>query len=220
VLCKKSRATVLIRHRDLAAGLAGDLPLGRLHGPPGARRLACRAIVLLELATRPAQRGSLPTSTTYTTRGNAGVVECQLGLLPTFRTITPGHPADFTARRRKVARGSRPSRGRWWRWMTSPTPKPGPPQGGRAGRAEPGSAYSRRVVDPSAQGPGATVRGDTPLDLGVFGRAPRARPALILARLPKTAAPQPQRPASTNQPLDRGDSARWRIRKSRSRVRV
>jgi hypothetical protein len=67
VLCKKSRASVLLRDRDPAAGLAGDLPLGRLDGPPGAGCLARRAIVLLELAKRPAQRGSLPTSTANAT---------------------------------------------------------------------------------------------------------------------------------------------------------
>src|SRR5581483_1348681 len=68
VLCKKSRATVLVRDRDPAASLASDLPLGRLHRSPGARRLARRAIVLLELGNRPAQRRSLPTSTANTAR--------------------------------------------------------------------------------------------------------------------------------------------------------
>jgi hypothetical protein len=46
---------MLLRHRDPAAGLAYDLPLGRLEESPGARCLACRAIMLLELAKRPAQ---------------------------------------------------------------------------------------------------------------------------------------------------------------------
>jgi hypothetical protein len=54
MLCKKSRATVLLRDSDPAAGLAGNLPLGRLHSPSGARCLARRAIVLLELAKGPA----------------------------------------------------------------------------------------------------------------------------------------------------------------------
>jgi hypothetical protein len=53
MLCEKSRATVFLRDRDPAAGIAGDFPLGRFHGPPGARCLARRAIVLLELAKGP-----------------------------------------------------------------------------------------------------------------------------------------------------------------------
>jgi hypothetical protein len=105
VLGKKSRATVLLRDRDPAAGFAGDLPLGRLHRPPGARCLARRAIVLLELAKRPSQRGSLPTSTANTARRNARVVECQLGFLPTFRA-TPSHPTDSTAGERAPVSGS------------------------------------------------------------------------------------------------------------------
>jgi hypothetical protein len=95
MLCKKSRATVFLRDSDPAAGLAGNLPLSRLHSPPGARCLARRAIMLLELAKGPAQRGPLPASTANTTRRNAGIVERQLGLLPTFRAA-PGHPADST----------------------------------------------------------------------------------------------------------------------------
>ena len=101
VLCEKSRATILLRDRDPAAGLARDLPLGRLQDPPGARCLACRAIMLLELANRPAQRRSLPTSTTNTARCNAGVVECPLGLLPTSRA-TPHHSCRLYPRRRRL----------------------------------------------------------------------------------------------------------------------
>ena len=103
VLREKSRATILLRHRDPAASLARDLPLGRLQDPPGARRLACRAIMLLELANRPAQRGSLPTSTANTARCNAGVVEGPLGLLPTSRA-TPHHSCRLYPPREKVAR--------------------------------------------------------------------------------------------------------------------
>jgi hypothetical protein len=95
MLCKKSRATVFLRHSNPAASLAGDLPLGCLHGSPGARCLARRAIVLLEFAQSPAQRGPLPASSANTTRRNAGIVQCQFGLLSTFRAA-PGHPADFT----------------------------------------------------------------------------------------------------------------------------
>ncbi len=98
VLCKKSGATVLLGNGDPAAGLASDLPLGRLHRPPGARCLARRAIMFFEFAESPAQRGSLPTSTANTTRRDAGVVECRLGLLTTFRA-TPSHPADSTDHR-------------------------------------------------------------------------------------------------------------------------
>ena len=108
VLCEQSRATILLRDRDPAASLARDLPLGRLEDPPGARCLACRAIMLLELTKRPAQRRSLPTSTANTARCNAGVVECPLGLLPTSRA-TPHHPADSTpARRGRPFTGQRP----------------------------------------------------------------------------------------------------------------
>ena len=103
VLCEQSRATILLRDRDPAASLARDLPLGRLHDPPGARCLACRAIVLLELAKRPAQRRSLPTSTANTARCNAGVVECPLGLLPTSRA-TPHHSCRLYRPREEVAR--------------------------------------------------------------------------------------------------------------------
>lgn len=98
VLCEKSGATVLLGNGDPAAGLASDLPLGRLHRPPGARCLARRAIMFFEFAESPAQGGSLPTSTANTTRRNAGVVECRLGLLTTFRA-TPSHPADSTDHR-------------------------------------------------------------------------------------------------------------------------
>jgi hypothetical protein len=97
MLCKKSRATVFLRDSNPAAGLAGDLPLGRLHGPPSARCLTRRAIMLLELAKGPPQRRTLPASTANTTRRNAGIVERQLSLLPTFRAA-PSHPADSTDR--------------------------------------------------------------------------------------------------------------------------
>ena len=50
MLCKKSWATVFLRDGDPAAGLAGDLPLGRLQGAPRAGRLPRRTIMLLELA--------------------------------------------------------------------------------------------------------------------------------------------------------------------------
>src|SRR5256885_15388863 len=106
MLGEKSRATVLLRDRDPAAGLAGDPPLGRLHGAPGARCLARRAIVLLELANRPAQRGSLPPSAANTARRDAGVVECRLGLFATFRA-TPSHPTDSTPRREVTRFGAR-----------------------------------------------------------------------------------------------------------------
>ena len=105
VLGEKSRTAVLLRDRDPAAGLAGDLPLGRLHGPSGARCLARRAIVLLELANRPPQGGSLPTSTANTARRHAGIVECQLGLLPTFRA-TPTHPSTLPPAREVAVHGS------------------------------------------------------------------------------------------------------------------
>jgi hypothetical protein len=95
MLFEKSRATVFLRDSDPAAGLAGNLPLGRLHSPPGARCLARRAIMLLELAKGPPQRGPLPASTANTTRRYAGIVERQLSLLPTFRAA-PSHPADST----------------------------------------------------------------------------------------------------------------------------
>jgi hypothetical protein len=95
MLCQKGRATVFLRGSDPAAGLTGNLPLGRLHRSPGARRLARRAIVLLELAQCPAQRGPFPASSANGTRRNAGIVECQFGLLSTFRA-SPGHPADST----------------------------------------------------------------------------------------------------------------------------
>lgn len=97
MLCQQSRATVFLRDSDPAAGLAGDLPLGRLHCAPGARCLARRAIMLLELANGPPQRGSLPASTANTARGNAGIVERQLGLLPTL-CAAPSHPTDSTDR--------------------------------------------------------------------------------------------------------------------------
>ncbi len=99
VLCKKSRATVLLRDCDPAAGLAHDLPLGRLHGPPGARCLSRRAVVLLELAKRPAQRGSLPPPSANTARRNAGVVERQLGVFSAFRA-TPSHQSTLPPARR------------------------------------------------------------------------------------------------------------------------
>lgn len=67
MLCKQGRATVLLRDGDPAASLAGDLPLGRLHRPPGARGLSGRAIMLLELAKGPPQRGPLPASTANAT---------------------------------------------------------------------------------------------------------------------------------------------------------
>ena len=59
MFCEESRTAVFLRHRHPAARLAGDLPLGRLHGPPGARRLSRRAIVLLEL-TRPTASRAAP----------------------------------------------------------------------------------------------------------------------------------------------------------------
>lgn len=98
MLCKKGWATVFLRDSDPAAGLAGDLPLGRLHSPPGARCLARRAIMLLELANGPPKRGPLPASTANSTRRDAGIVERQLSLLPTFRAA-PSHPADSTHRK-------------------------------------------------------------------------------------------------------------------------
>jgi hypothetical protein len=50
VFREKSWAMILLRYRDPAASLAHELPLGRLQDSPSARRLACRAIMLLELA--------------------------------------------------------------------------------------------------------------------------------------------------------------------------
>jgi len=50
MLCEKSRTAVLIGDGDPAAGLAGDLPLGRLQGAPRTGRLSSRTVVLLELA--------------------------------------------------------------------------------------------------------------------------------------------------------------------------
>jgi hypothetical protein len=97
MLSEKCRATVFLRDSHPAAGLAGDLALGRLHGPPGARCLARRAIMLLELATSPPQRGPLPASTANTTRHNAGIVERLLSLLPTLRAA-PSHAIDSTDR--------------------------------------------------------------------------------------------------------------------------
>jgi hypothetical protein len=103
VLSEKGRATILLRDRDPAASLARDLPLGCLQDPPGARCLACRAIMLFELAKRPAQRRSLPTSTANTAGCNAGVVEGPLGLLPASRA-TPHHSCRLYPAREKVAR--------------------------------------------------------------------------------------------------------------------
>jgi hypothetical protein len=106
MLCKQRRATVFLRDSNPAASLAGDLPLGCLHGSPGARCLARRAIVLLELAQRPAQRGPLPASSANTTRRNAGIVECQFGLLSTFRAA-PGHRPTLPTGKRSPAPGTR-----------------------------------------------------------------------------------------------------------------
>jgi hypothetical protein len=56
MLGEKSRPAVLVGDGDPAAGLAGDLPLGRLQGAPSAGRLSRRTVVLLELAQGPSQR--------------------------------------------------------------------------------------------------------------------------------------------------------------------
>ena len=56
MLCEQSRTTVLVSDGDPAAGLAGDLPLGRLLGAPRPGGLARGTVVLLELAQGPPQR--------------------------------------------------------------------------------------------------------------------------------------------------------------------
>jgi len=108
MLCKKSWATVFLRDSDPAAGLAGNLPLGRLHSPAGARCLARGAIMLLELAKGPPQRRPLPAPTANSTRRNAGIVERLLSLLPTFRAA-PSHPPDSTDRKRFTRSGQQRS---------------------------------------------------------------------------------------------------------------
>ena len=97
MLCEKSLTAVFLRDSDPAAGLAGDLTLGRLHGAPRAGRLSRRAVVLLELAQGPPKRRPLPASTADTTRRNTGIVERLLSLLPTLRAA-PSHPTDSTDR--------------------------------------------------------------------------------------------------------------------------
>jgi len=97
MLGKKSRAAVFLRDGNPATGLAGDLPLGRLQSAPGARCLTGRTIVFLELAKGPPQRGPLPASAANAARRNAGIVECELGLLPAF-CATPGHRPTLATR--------------------------------------------------------------------------------------------------------------------------
>jgi hypothetical protein len=97
MLGKKSWAAVFLRDSDPATGLADDLSLRSLHSAPLTGCLARRAIMLLELAKGPPQRGPLPASTANAARRNAGVVESRLSLLPTFRAA-PSHPTDSTDR--------------------------------------------------------------------------------------------------------------------------
>src|SRR5262249_10867570 len=94
---EKSRATVFLRHRHPAARFTGNLPLGGLHGLPGARCLPRRTIMLLELAKSPSHGGPLPASTTNGTRRNAGIVERRFGLLATL-CAAPRHTLDSSGR--------------------------------------------------------------------------------------------------------------------------
>ena len=128
VLGKKSRPSVLIRDRDPAAGLAGDLPLGRLDGPARTRCLARWTIVLLELADRPAQLRSFPAPTANAARRNTRVVECQLGRLPTL-CATPGHRADSIGRRDAGRRALWTVSLQWFTWLTPPVSNAGPRHG-------------------------------------------------------------------------------------------
>lgn len=105
VLGQQSGASILVRDSHPAAGLACNLTFGCLHVPSRSRCLTGRAVMLLELAHRPAQGGSFPPSTADRARCDAGVVERLVGRLSALRTVGPRHPHDSTAA------GARPDSG-------------------------------------------------------------------------------------------------------------